>query len=89
MAITLDYIVEARQLRQLLGPSAGNRGLTDFGIVANYSCPASRKTNIKLEAVATMLDCKIERGESILRNPGRRTCPAMAEKEGGRGHCAF
>jgi len=57
--------------------------------VANHSCPACRQTNVKLKAVAAILERKIERGKSVLRNPAGRTSPAMAKEKRRAGHHAL
>ena len=88
LAVALDHIVEPRQLRQPPGLGPRYRDPTHLGIVADHGRSAGRQTNIELKTVAAMLEGKIERGKSILRDSGGHTSAAMAEEEG-KGHCAF
>jgi len=54
--------------------------------VANHGRPAGCATNVKLKAVAAMLEREIERGKSILGDCGGRTRTAMAEQQRRAGH---
>ena len=66
-----------------------DRELSDLGVVADHGRPAGGETNVKLKTVAALLEREIERGKSILRDSGGRTCAAMAEQQGRVGHAAL
>ncbi len=89
-AVTLNYVRQPGQSRQLLGSSLRDSELAGLRVVANHGGPASRQADVEFKTVAAMLERKIERGESILWDSGRGTCPAMAEEEEGKaGHYAL
>ena len=89
MAVTLDHVIKAGQLRQPAGSSSRDCNLANLRIVANHGRTARRAANIKFETVAAMLQSKIEGGAGILRDSNGRTCAAMAEEEGITDHGAL
>lgn len=80
LSIALDHVSEQRQIEfTLVRPRDLDPG--KFRVVADNRATIRRKTHVKLEAIATMLKCQIERCQRIFRDGFASAGSAMTEEK--------
>jgi len=79
-AVARQDVLEAREMRQLVGLCTRNRDALDFRFVTDESAAVPGQADIELKTIAAVFDGEVEGGKSIFRNGARYTCSPMAQK---------